>query len=143
MIIRGYFKDDAPYFTAHVLFTHFQGFVRFLADTGASRTLLSASDAGSLGVQTRQLEPAERAIVGVGGSVRSLLARNARLTLEATETYVPIRLDLIVVQHDWGALPHDEINRILRLPSVLGRDVLNRFRFTSDYGSGIVQLARP
>lgn len=45
-------------------------------------------------------------------------------------------------QHDLGQLPPEEVARILRLPSVLGRDLLNRFHFTCDYQAGTVQLER-
>ncbi|MEW6374264.1 MAG: hypothetical protein AB1502_00540 [Thermodesulfobacteriota bacterium] len=50
--------------------------------------------------------------------------------------------DLWVVQHDLEQLPPEEVARILRLPSVLGRDLINRFYFTCDYQAGIVQLKR-
>jgi hypothetical protein len=40
-------------------------------------------------------------------------------------------------------LPPDEVARILRVPSVLGRDLINQFRFTCDYQAGIVELSRP
>jgi len=50
--------------------------------------------------------------------------------------------DIRVAQHDLDRLPPDEVSRILRLPSVLGRDVINRFRLTCDYTAGKVSLER-
>lgn len=140
MIIRGYFREGAPFFVVRVLFTYFEGDICFLADTGASRTLLSAYDALILGVETKLLEPASGAIVGIGGSVDSFRAYNVRFTLDADGTDVPVRGDLYVVQHDLQTLPRSEVKRILRIPSIMGREILNRFRFTCDYQSGVVQL---
>jgi hypothetical protein len=48
-------------------------------------------------------------------------------------------IEMVLLQR----LPPDEVARILRLPSVLGRDLINQFRFTCDYQAGIVELSRP
>ena len=113
-----------------------------LADTGASRTTLLDRDARLLGIPAEALEPALLPIVGIGGSVRSFLVRDVEITLASDEGIVALHQDLWVVQHDLGQLPPDEVSRILRLPSVLGRDLINRFHFTCDYQGGIVQLGR-
>jgi len=142
VIIRGRFVGDAPYFAAHLRSAHFQGLVWFLADTGASRTTLLDRDVRLLGITPEALEPALLPIVGIGGSVRSFLVRDIEITLASEESDVVMRQDLWVVQHDLGQLPPEEVARILRLPSVLGRDLINRFHFTCDYQAGIVQLRR-
>lgn len=74
--------------------------------------------------------------------MRSFLVREVEITLASGEGDVVLRQDLSVVQHDLERLPPEEVSRILRLPSLLGRDVINRFRFTSNYQAGIVQLVR-
>ena len=51
-----------------------------------------------------------------------------------------IHQDIWAIQHDLNRLPAEEVSRILRLPSVLGRDIINRFRFMSNYSSGEVKL---
>lgn len=141
MIICGRFIGEAPYFALHLRSTHFQGLVWMLADTGASRTILLDRDVRSLGIPTVVLEPTPLAIVGIGGSVRSFLVRGVDMTWATDEAYEGLQeQEIWVVQHDMGRLPPDEASRILRLPSVLGRDLLNRFRFTCDYRTGIVQL---
>lgn len=142
MIIRGRFIADAPYFAAHLRSAHFQGLVWLLADTGASRTTLLDRDVKLLGIAADVLEPALLPIVGIGGSVRSFLVREVDITLASDEEDVILRQDIWVVQHDLGQLPPEEVSRILRLPSVLGRDLINRFHFTCDYQAGIVQLER-
>lgn len=113
-----------------------------MADTGASRTTLLDRDVLLLGIQAETLEPALLPIVGIGGSVRSFLMRDVDMTLPSDEGDVVLRQDIWVVQHDLARLPPDEVARILRLPSVLGRDLLNRFKFACDYQAGIVELRR-
>lgn len=142
MIIKGRFIGDAPYFAVHLRSTHFQGLVWLLADTGASRTTLLDRDARLLGIPTESLEPALMPIIGLGGSVRSFLLRDVEITLASDERDMVLRQDLWVAKHDLEQLPPEEAARILRLPSVLGRDLLSRFPFTCDYQEGIVQLGR-
>ena len=113
-----------------------------LADTGASRTTLLDRDVRLLGIPAIALEPALLPIVGIGGSVRSFLVRDTEITLASDQGAVVLRQDIWIVQHDLGQLPPDESARILRLPSVVGRDLINRFRFACDYQTGIVQLER-
>ncbi len=140
MIIQGRFIGDAPYFAVHLGSPYFQGLVWFLADTGASRTTLLDRDVRLLGIPAEALDPALLPIVGIGGSVRSFLVRDLEITLASDESAITLQQDLWVVQHDLEQLPPEEVSRILRLPSVLGRDVINRFHFTCDYRAGVVQL---
>lgn len=142
MIIQGRFIGDAPYFSVHLRSAHFQGFIWFLADTGASRTTLLDRDVQLLGIKTEILEPALLPIVGIGGSVRSFMAADVEFTLASDIGDVMQQQDLWVVQHDLSRLPPEEVSRILRLPSVLGRDLINRFLFFSNYQAGIVRLER-
>jgi hypothetical protein len=142
MIIRGRFIGDAPYFAVHLRSPLFQGMVQLLADTGASRTTILDRDARILGISAEALEPAILPIVGIGGSVRSFMIRDIEITFASDEGDVVLRQDIWVVQHDLRQLPPEEVSRILRLPSVLGRDLINRFRFTCNYLDGIMQLER-
>lgn len=142
MIIRGRFVAGAPYFAVHLRSQHFEGLVWLLADTGASRTTLLDRDAQLLGISAEALEPATLPVVGIGGSVRSFLVRDVEITLASDEGDRVVQQDLWVVQHDLVHLPPEEVSRILRLPSVLGRDLINRFRFSCDYQAGLVELAQ-
>jgi hypothetical protein len=142
MIIRGRFIGDAPYFAVHLRSAYFQGLVWLLVDTGASRTTILDRDVKLLGIPAGTLEPALLPIVGIGGSVRSFLIRGVEIALASEGGDVLLRQDLWVVQHDLGQLPPEEVSRILRLPSVMGRDLINRFHFTCDYQAGIVRLER-
>lgn len=105
MIIRGRFVGDAPYFPARFRSAYFQGLIWLLADTGASRTTLLDRDMRLLGIPAESLEPALLPIVGIGGSVRSFLVREAEITLASDEEDVVLRQDLSVVQHDLERCP--------------------------------------
>jgi hypothetical protein len=142
VIIRGRFIGDAPYFAVHLRSAHFQGLVWFLADTGASRTTLLDRDRRILGIPSEAMEPALLPLVGIGGSVRSFLVRHVEITFPSNEGDLVVGQDMWVVKHNLELLPPEEVARILRLPSILGRDLINRFHFTCDYKAGIVQLER-
>jgi len=140
VIIQGRFIGDAPYFALHLRAARFQGLLWMLADTGASRTTLLDRDVKLLRIPAEALEPALLPIVGIGGSVRSFLVRDVGITAASDEGDVVLQQDIWAVQHDLGQLPPEEVSRILRLPSILGRDVINRFHFACDYQAGTVQL---
>ena len=142
MIIQGRFIGNAPYFAAQLRSAYFEGLIWFLADTGASRTTLLDRDVRLLSISAAALDPALLPMVGIGGSVRSFVVRDVEITLAADKDDVIQRQDLWVVQHDLERLPPEEVARLLRLPSVLGHDVINQFHFTCDYRTGIVQLER-
>ena len=140
MIIRGAFIGDAPYFSVHLRALHFQGLVWLLADTGASRTTILDRDVKLLGVPVEALKPAAQPMIGIGGSVRSFLVENVEIRMVSDQGDFLLDQDLWVVQHDLEQLPSGEVARILRLPSLLGRDLISQFRFISDYRAGTVQL---
>jgi hypothetical protein len=142
MIIRGRFIGDAPYFSVYLKSTGFEGFIRMLADTGASRTTLLDRDVKLLGIEDKYLEPSSLPIVGIGGSVRSFLIKDVEFIIGSDDDEFVHKQDLWIAQHDLNTLPPDEVSRIMRIPSVLGRDIMNRFRFLCDYQSGIVRLER-
>lgn len=133
MIIRGRFIGDAPYFSVYLKSTGFEGFVRLLADTGASRTTLLDRDVKLLGIEDTYLEPTSLPIVGIGGSVRSFLIKDVEFIMGLEKDEFVHKQDLWIAQHDLNELPPDEVSRILRIPSVLGRDIMNRFRLLCDY----------
>jgi len=116
--------------------------VWLLADTGASRTTLLDRDVRLLSLPSEALAPAPEPTVGIGGSVRSFVLGDVDITFASDEGDFVLQQELWVAQHDLDRLPPEEVARILRLPSVMGRDLINRFRFTCDYQAGQVQLER-
>jgi len=143
LIIRGFLLGDAPFFPGRVSIASHEGRVWFLADTGATRTLLLDHDAQALGLTMSELEPASLHLTGIGGSVRPFVAREADVQFTSTESIeVPWRQDLLVVRPNAAEVTPGEVACIRRLPSLLGRDFLRRFRFVCDCRSGEVLLER-
>jgi hypothetical protein len=130
MIIHGCFIGNAPYFIAHLRSPHFHGNVWFLADTGASNTTLLDRSVKLLGISEDILEPDPYLVVGIGGSMCSLLVRDVELTMASDEGDFVFKQNLGVIK------------RILRIPSVLGRDLISQFQFIYDYKSRVVELRR-
>src|SRR4030067_3842580 len=113
-----------------------------LVDACSSLTTLLDRDARLFSIAPDLLIPSQLPIVGIGGSVRSFLLKGAEIILTSDEGDFVLQQDLWVVQHDLEQLPPEEVARILRLPSVLGRDLINRFVLTCDYKTGVVKLRR-
>ena len=61
---------------------------------------------------------------GIGGSVETFIVDDSTLLLDSEEIRVPI----FVLRHDIENLNKEDRIRILRIPSLLGRDVINRFK---------------
>lgn len=127
MIIRGRFIGDAPYFSVHLRSAKFEGFAWLLADTGSSRTTLLDRDMKLLKILSDEMIPTTLPIVGIGGSVRSFHIKNVDLTFVADEGKVMLSQDVFIVKHDLERMPPEEVSRILRLPSVMGRDIISKF----------------
>jgi hypothetical protein len=105
VIIPGRFIGDAPYFSVRVRLAQLERGIWLLADTGAARTTLLDRDVGQLGIPATLLEPASLPVVGVGGSVRTLMLRDVELTLESDGGDVAFRQNVWVVQHELDRLP--------------------------------------
>jgi hypothetical protein len=142
MIIHGCFIGNAPYFIAHLRSPHFHGNVWFLADTGASNTTLLDRSVKLLGISEDILEPDPYLVVGIGGSMCSLLVRDVELTMASDEGDFVFKQNLGVIKHDLNNMSLEESARILRIPSVLGRDLISQFQFIYDYKSRVVELRR-
>ena len=140
MTVTGRFIGDAPYFAAHISTARFHGLVWFLADTGASRTTILDRDFRLLGIPLEDLQPSPLPMVGIGGSVRAFSLRDVEMVFAADEGEYAIRHDLWVVRHDLERIPPEETARILRHPSVLGRDIINRFCLGCDFKSGNIRM---
>jgi hypothetical protein len=102
--------------------------VEFLVDTGASRTTICDKDAIKLGIDYNRLERFSEGMLGVGGIVNAYILRDVRLIFrrEDERSHVESFERIYVSKH--AVL--DE--RIMRLPSILGRDMLNKYSFVYD-----------
>mgnify|MGYP001396375281 CR=1 FL=1 len=114
----------APYLEAHVAFPRLglRGLVSFLVDTGADGTVLMPADSSNLGVRFGSLDNPSIAY-GVGGAAKAF---NERAVLAFTDN-----------RHVYSYVVDMEhlapTTRSQQLPSLLGRDILNRWRVAVDY----------
>ena len=131
MAIRGYWDTDepsAPYIrsTLYVPGLRLVAEVDFLVDTGADATSLHPYDVSRTGIDPSTLPGTLRTASGIGGQMRYIEA-GAFVYLYDTEASDWHRFPvLLAVSAD---APPDPSNRI---PSVLGRDVLNDCLCTFD-----------
>ena len=107
---------------------HIYATLEFLVDTGATRTTISDKDAIRLGIDYAALEKLGEGMLGIGGTVDTYSLQDAKLIFhqENKKTHTET-LEKICV------LKHPQLNeRILRIPSILGRDILNKHAFIYD-----------
>lgn len=109
------------------------GQVAFLIDTGADATVLSPRDTRKLRINTAAL-PAGPPSTGVGGRMATVYAP-ATITLEHFTH--DLRLRILV-----PTSPAQE-RALARIPSLLGRDILEHFGFFLELRTGRVVLLEP
>lgn len=141
MRLNGYFREgplEAAYITVLISLPEFQlkQTVDLLIDTGATKTTILDKDAISLGLSYNKLTKSKQRLLGVGGSVETHIAKNAELYFRAEDgsEHKEELSELLVAKH--GA---PDAN-IMRIPSVLGRDILNKYRLIFDRSRGQVAL---
>lgn len=143
MIIAGRFIDDAPYFPATVTIGKHQGVVWLLADVGAGPTTILDRDLEYLGISSSDLELAEKPLLGIGGTAHTFILRDVQIAFIADNGEFYLKRDIRATQHDFEKFSPDDAQRLYRLPSVLGRDIINQFEFCCNYEAGTVTLKRP
>lgn len=96
--------------------------IEFLVDTGASRTTICDKDVIRLGIDFSKLEKLSEGMLGIGGLVDTYVLKNVKLVFrrEDGESHVENFDRIYVLKH----AVRDE--RIMRIPSILGRDMLNK-----------------
>jgi len=102
-------------------------------DTGSSVTIVFDKDIELLGVNVGKLRKAERNVGGVGGLVDTYVVDDAELLFRTEDRKIRVeKLRLYVGKHDLVELSEVEKDLIMLVPSLLGRDVINRFRLVCD-----------
>ena len=111
---------------------HIYATVEFLVDTGATKTTISDKDAIRLGIDYEILEKLGKGMLGIGGVVDTYILKDPKLIFH-TENKKKHTEQL----ESLCFLKHSEVNeRILRIPSILGRDILNKHRLIYDKRQG-------
>jgi hypothetical protein len=148
MIIRGFidnsFTPPAPAVRAFILIEGLkvEGYIKFLLDTGASITAILDRDREVLGIGTDGLERSPTRIGGIGGLVDTYLARDAKIIFKTLDGEYAEIIDVLVLKHDFSRLSYEEAKRMLLIPSLLGRDLMRKFKFIYSEAEEYVALER-
>lgn len=132
---------DAAYIRALIICEEMKikGIVKFLIDSGASRTSILDSDAQRLAIDHKELEKFTPGTTGIGGAVDTFMLPNVRMVFRAAKGLHEEKLDnLFVLRHDIKEAEATE--RIKKLPSLLGRDILNKYRTVLDRNEKLVLI---
>jgi len=100
--------------------------IEFLLDSGASRTTILDNDAVKLGINYSKLGKFEKGTTGIGGVEDSYILPEVRLIFRTTEgLYEEHMKEVFVLKHEVKDRETEE--RIKRIPSLLGRDFLDKY----------------
>ena len=128
MKIKGVWGEfDAPYVRALFICEglNLKEHIEFLIDSGASRTTILDNDAIMLGIDHDHLEKSVEGTIGIGGVVDTYIIPKVTLIFRtSTGIHEEVFDKLFTLKHK----PRDtrEEGRIKRIPSLLGRDFLNK-----------------
>lgn len=118
--------------------------VKLHIDTGASVTMLLDNDVKRLAIDVRKLPRTERPLTGIGGAVDAYVIRDGTLLFITDEgSTVEARLPIYVAYHRMARLKPEVRQLIMRLPSLLGRDLINRYKLLCDGVNKEVTLESP
>jgi hypothetical protein len=126
MKITGYinygYRPPAPFVTASILLKELNLRARLplLVDTGASNTIIMWRDVERLGIDVSKLKP-EREFSGIGGLIEAKLILSTLIFRSESGQSVKEEAEAHVVT---STCPHP---RLKLLPSILGRDIINRY----------------
>jgi len=129
-MINGFFRNGAGFVNAHIASEEMDidETIELLVDTGASRTTLHDKDVICLGIEYNKLRRYEQDLSGIGGSVETYVIDNTFILFGEYAMGMPV----FVIRHPLETMSEEEKTRILRFPSILGRDVINKFRLIFD-----------
>ena len=138
--INGFFRNDAAFINAHLVSEErdIDETVEFLVDTGASRTTLLDKDAIYFGIEYEKLRRVQD-LSGIGGSVETYVIDDTTLLFRES---TPIKMPVFVIKHPLVTMDKEERTRMLRFPSILGRDVISRFRLIFDRANSELLLTK-
>lgn len=129
MKIKGVWGEfDAPYVRALFICSelNLREHIEFLIDSGASRTTIMDNDAVMLGIDPEQLEKSTEGTTGIGGVVDTYIIPMVTLIFRtSTGIHEEVFDRIFTLKHN----PRNkrEEQRIKRIPSLLGRDFINKY----------------
>ena len=121
--------SGAPYLEAHIFFPRLsvRGLVSFLVDTGADGAIFMPTDSKKLGIRFQSLRT-PTVTAGIGGSARCFTEQVVLSFSDSKFVYsylFPVDLAEPSISNQ-------------RIPSLLGRDILNRWRFVLEPSRNLV-----
>ena len=142
MLIKGIFIDGCGFIEARLISESLQldEKVSFLVDTGASRTTLLDKDALRTGIRYDKLTKSKSSLIGIGGTISCFIITDSTLTFRSSKGNVSVKLAISVAKHPLEHMDAHSRTQILRLPSLLGRDVINKYKLTFDFPERSVNL---
>jgi hypothetical protein len=132
-MLKGRFGNTstAPYLEGQLVIPRLavKGLISFLVDTGADEALIMPADGLRLGIDYARLHPPQ-IYTGIGGDtkIHSELALVTFSEARFVYTY-NVKIGLSAALSD-----------LMRAPSLLGRDIINRWRMTYDPKRGVVNF---
>jgi hypothetical protein len=132
---------DAPYVRAILACSSFniRAPITFLIDSGASRTTILDSDVVRLGIAYLKLERFTQGTTGIGGVVDTFILPEVTLTFRTSNDIYQEHFDKIfVLRHSIKDKGTEE--RIKKLPSLLGRDFINKYELVLNRKSSLVSF---
>lgn len=130
-------RFDAPYVEVILICERLEieGPVKCLIDTGASTTHILGSDAKRLKIDYSRLKKLEHGTTGIGGVVDTYAIPNVKLAFRTSEGIHKEEFkEVFVLKH--SPRDREEDARIKMLPSLLGRDFLNRYKVFFNRAAG-------
>ena len=141
-MIKGFFRNGAGYVNAHLVADHLRidETIEFLVDTGASSTVLLDRDIMYLGLDYKDLELSKQDVIGIGGCVETYILKEViMMFIDKEKTLI---LPIFALKHPLESMELNERTRILSFPSLLGRDVINRFKLIFDKEDNEISLLK-
>lgn len=131
-MITGRFGDTSgrPFIEGRLILPrlNIQGDISFLMDTGADSSMVMPSDARRLGIPFDILQ-GDRECSGVGGTIHSFPERAILVFTNPQVMLYAYDLEIDIMPNDFD---------MEEVPSLLGRDVIDRWRITYDpQGTGL------
>jgi len=142
MVIKGIFIDGCGFIEARIISKSLQidEYLNLLVDTGASRTTLLDNDAIRLGIRYDKLTKSKSSLIGIGGTISFSIITDSTLIFRSLKGDINVKLPISVAKHPLEEMDTHLKTQILRLPSLLGRDVINRYKLTFDFPKSSINL---
>ena len=104
-----------------------------LIDTGASTTVVLDRDLRRLGVEWTRFSKPEGQLTGIGGTVHTRLIEDAKLIFKsASGEFTTLASAVHAARHDLRGLGPEMRRSVMLLPSLLGRDIIERYKLVYD-----------